>query len=442
MPDIFSIRSQELLQQPQRASEKEISTLEKEVKHLIEEISKGPRVDEANYKRFVAISNRIHKVAELNPQLKNIDETFKKHIIQTKQQQPTAGAQEVPKLRKAEAAKTAAPAEVPRPPRENHINESVLKEWIETHPDPDAKQALTELTGHIRHVSQAEFEESLQATTQHLNTVLEREGGEYVIAVAKGKSNKWVAQLAMPHLSKEPKEEISLVFPLYLQEYVRRKAKNPNETFPKCIVLFDDAAYSGEQLSRVIRNILSSINEHNNRPGSVKIPIPKIIVASPYMTNFAEHAIKEKVTDFSVGQGREKHSATRYLEILPYNRIMSIKEQIPNQKTLNVLTQMWWPNELQLGRTVPGRSPFPADVESTRDLSPSQFAHKRGVESRGTTYFSFKIPDQDSFLGPLADGTIVMEGRKIALDRTFEIIPRTVPPYKPNFDQFCKEITS
>ena len=139
---------------------------------------------------------------------------------------------------------------------------------------------------------------------------------------------------------------------------------------------------------------------------------------------------------------------------------MTIKEMIINPTTLATLTHMWWPTEANLGRArTPDGSPLKRTPEGSprmsprgrvisqmsaapveRDLSASQFAHKKGVESRGTIYFSFKIPDKDSFVGPLAEGRVVLNGHISQSVRQFHVIPKTVPPYKPHFEAFCKEI--
>jgi hypothetical protein len=457
----FSSNCRELLHHPHTASKEQIQVFEEEATQLIKDIKKRTMVSTEALKQYEELSEQIHRVAELNPQLKKIDDAFNKLIKGAPAEHVKTSVPPEAKTKKTTQKTIVAPAvEVPRPIRDNPINAQELQAWIDAHQDPLVKSALTELTKHIRHVSQEEFEASLKETTRHLNEALAREGGGYVVAVEKGKSNQWVAQLAMPDLSKKPMAEVELAIQTYLKAYEARKATDPKVTFPKSVVLFDDAAYSGEQLSRVIRTMITAINTHNERVKE-KIPMPKFIVASPYMTNFAEKAIKEKVGGLLIGKGREQYSAIKHLEILPYKQIMTIKELIPDQKTLNVLTRLWWPKEAQLGMPAalgkpalgapPLRQPFgmapagrahlQADLESTKDLSPSQFAHKRGVESRGTTYFSFKIPDQDSFLGPLAEGKIVINGQMMPSEKTFQIIPRTVPPYKPNFAQFCKEIT-
>jgi hypothetical protein len=453
---IFSESSWQLLEKPQIAKEEQIKTFEAEVKQLITDILKKSSVTGEVYKQYKMLGAGIHKVAEQNPQLKGIDEAFKAAI--GKMQPQVKGGEAMPPPAAGPSTKrqrVAPPVKVPRPIRDNPVNKKEQQAWIEAH-DQSVRPALTVLTDNIRHVSQKEFETSLKATTQRLNGILEKEGGEYVVAVEKEKSNQWVAQLALPDLSKKPMGEASLVFQVYLQEYAQRKASNPETPFPKSVVLFDDAAYSGEQLSRVIRGMILAVNTYNERAKN-KVPMPKFIVAAPYMTKFAEDAIKEKVRTLDVG----KESASKYLEIVPYERIRTIKELIPDAETLDVLTQMWWPGEAEMAAVSraplggpPPRGPFMGPPERgpgyggeaefmEKDVSPGQFFHKKGVESRGTTYFAFKVPDKDSFVLPFAEGKVVKNGVVINPKEPFEIIPLTVPPYKTkDFAKFCAEIAS
>lgn len=449
--DDLSSRVSAFAQDPQLVTSEVIESLEKEIHILMKGILQDPKMSDETYQKYQELSGRIHQIVDLDPHLVIVDQAFAQcirgiSIEETATTSPGSTSQ-------IQASILAAPALVPRPVRDNPINQAELKAWIEAHKNPKIQRALTELSSHIRHISQDEFEGSLQTTIQHLNTFLSRQGGDYVVAVEQGKSNQWVKELAEPFLVPKPKQDISLVFPLFLKEFMRRQSQEPEVIFPQCVVLFDDAAYSGEQLTRVVRGIMTSVNAYNQNPQNEKISMPTVVVASPYMTEFAEKAIKKSVGSLLVGEGDEEHSALEHLEILPYNRMMTIKELIKDQATLDHLTQMWWPAEARLESARPGKQSrtkpamkmptiqrLKAPVlEFTKDLSPSQYAHKKGVESRATTYFSFKIPDQESFVGPLSEGKVVINGR-LQPEMKFNIIPRTVPPYKPNFEVFRQEI--
>ncbi len=433
-------------------TDEELTSLEGGVQHLIGIIA----IEHANPEEFSKckeLSGRLHQIAQANPnfqKLVEIDNTFANCIFGQEGRPPIA-----PTIHKTQTI-----VKVPRPVRENLIDKAQLNAWIEAHELPKNMRALKVLAEKIVHISQEQFECALQETIQHLNGYLKETGDTYVLGVEDFKSNRWVSQLAAPYFLYPALGEASIVFAEYLSEYAIEKAKNPQVTFPKCVVLFDDAAYSGEQLTRVVRGIIQSVDSFNNKTVNEKISMPKVIIACPYMTDFSQTAIRKFVSELMIGENEKAHSALMYLTILPCQRIFSIKELIPDSAILATLTQMWWPSEAGLAqRRTPEGSPRVRTPEGSprmsprarvllqsavapveKDISVSQIAHKKGVESRATVYFSFKIPDKDSFIAPLATGTVVQDGRVSRSIKPFKIIPKTVPPYKPNFEDFCKEI--
>lgn len=154
----------------------------------------------------------------------------------------------------------------PRPSRSYPIKEREAENWINAQICEKQRKAARALIEGTRHISQAEFEEALAKSVEKFNSWLEaQESKDYVLIVSpKGISNRWVAELALPHLKTLPKQVIKYhkhsPFPSDLVEYYQ---KHPDTTK---IVFFDDAAYSciqsGEMIQKLNKlNCISQIGE-------------------------------------------------------------------------------------------------------------------------------------------------------------------------------------
>lgn len=102
----------------------------------------------------------------------------------------------------------------PRPTGSHPIKREQAENWINTHPCEIQKIAARKLVEGTTHINQTEFEFELKNSVDQFNTWLDaQENKDYVILVTEErlkKSNRWVAELALPHLKILPKEVLAL----------------------------------------------------------------------------------------------------------------------------------------------------------------------------------------------------------------------------------------
>ncbi len=216
---------------------------------------------------------------------------------------------------------------VPRPARSNSIIEDKKNEWIAAHTDPKMQEAVKALTEGIVHISQDQFEESFRQTLEDLSVSMGNK--PFSAAVEKGKSNLWMAMIAQD-LDKELYRFPTI--PLVLDVHL----KNMRDTadFPENIVLFDDAIYSGEQITRFIKGMVAAIDVHNSkREQQNRVAHPHFTVACPYITS------RGKANLESLSSERVSVS------ILAHKKILTVAESVP-EPHLATLEGVYWPTEV------------------------------------------------------------------------------------------------
>jgi hypothetical protein len=303
-----------------------------------------------------------------------------------------------------------------RPFRDNSLNRSEvngISKWISLHSTQAHREALEILTDPkkgIRHISQTEFEKVfVTKTLKEFNSLMD-EGEAYVTIIEKGKSNKWMADLAKPHLKVLPKEEATTDYASYL--------KSKEDDFPKTIVFFDDATYSGEQLKDRIGRIHGAITRKNaeidlqNQSISdsalkkSKILMPHIIIAVPFMTKVGEEKLKDAAKELQMK-----------LSVLDHEVIPTIADIFKdNPKELEVLRAMYWPTYKGRGDEDPG-------------------IIKKSPENCGSVWFDHKVPDDVSFPMEIAQGIVIDEDPEEIDKKKIVLIPKTVTPYGPLFKE-------
>jgi len=148
----------------------------------------------------------------------------------------------------------------PRPKKSNPIQKEKAENWINAH-CPSQRETARKFLSVTRHITQEEFENSLKSSVEQFNKWLQNQPSqEYNLLVtpkASYKSNRWVAELALPFLSILPKQVLTyytLPDPLEKDSIDFLKSDTA-----KIIVFFDDAAYSGLQSSTSIRSIFHNL---------------------------------------------------------------------------------------------------------------------------------------------------------------------------------------
>lgn len=151
----------------------------------------------------------------------------------------------------------------PKPSRSYPIKEQEAANWVHGHVCEKQRVAAQKLIQATRHVGQAEFESELKKSVYKFNQWLEEQGSkDYVLVVTKQfakKSNRWVAELALPHLKKLPTEVLSISNLEVTPELLSYQKEHPEI---KKFVFFDDAAYGCSQ-SKYTVNELSNLDLFN-----------------------------------------------------------------------------------------------------------------------------------------------------------------------------------
>lgn len=149
------------------------------------------------------------------------------------------------------------------------LNPDVIGPWVQSF-DEEFHPALGEMVTKVRRVSFPEFSVALGRCVLSLPKSL---NGKAVILVSQLKSNQWVAELASTYF-KFTGTYLSLGHD-DASDYVALLSKIPVKQWPTDIVLFDDASYSGNQITRHVTAIVDTMKA-NGAPGTVHVAIPFI----------------------------------------------------------------------------------------------------------------------------------------------------------------------
>lgn len=135
----------------------------------------------------------------------------------------------------------------PRPLQSYGIKKKEAQNWIDAHICEKSKKAALTFVENTLHISQNQFENELKKSIGQFNDWLENQKSkDYILLVTskrQKKSNRWVAELTLPHLKVLPKQvfdggEFSDPELKDLLDYYQQ---NPHVNK---FVFFDDAAYS------------------------------------------------------------------------------------------------------------------------------------------------------------------------------------------------------
>ncbi|MBS0624536.1 MAG: hypothetical protein JSS32_00625 [Verrucomicrobia bacterium] len=227
----------------------------------------------------------------------------------------------------------------------------------------------------VRHIPYGEFKTALLSTVRHFNSKIEGlppNDRDYIAIARNYKSNGWVTDLVLPHLTHLPTAIVNW------DSSVKYFRKTHNV---KRVVLFDDATYSGSQLSYMISTLVDLKMDFSPDPAF------KIYAAVPFMTN------PERVVHDSIRP---------YVEIMEHVHLQTVGEAF-SEAECRVL-------------------------ESQYDLS----QESRG--SMGLTYFDHKVPDYLSFPNFLAKSLTAEAEHCNPQCMDEPIIEEFTPPYKEDWE--------
>lgn len=136
----------------------------------------------------------------------------------------------------------------PRPERSYPIKEKQANQWVDAHVCKKQKEAARSFIKATQHITQQEFEAELKKSVDQFNDWLDgQESQDYILVVNSKndqKSNRWVAELALPHLKVLPKNVLAGHL-ADLNDVIEFYKENRSEI--KKFVFFDDAAYGCSQ---------------------------------------------------------------------------------------------------------------------------------------------------------------------------------------------------
>jgi hypothetical protein len=194
-----------------------------------------------------------------------------------------------------------------------------FESFIQSH-DPILQPAIQNMIEHTEHISFDEFSKSFHDVIDHLNSQIPQ-GEEYIVLVEPNKSNKWLAELALPHLSQLPKDVVTMSGLEYALE------DNPNVSR---LIFFDDASYSGEQLCRFVRdNAVKDLESQGRRDFTIHIAVP-------YLTEWAEGKL-EAINDEVQGKGT--------VVLAPHKRMEAASKQVASEH-VDTLNKNYFPTSL------------------------------------------------------------------------------------------------
>ncbi|MBS0624535.1 MAG: hypothetical protein JSS32_00620 [Verrucomicrobia bacterium] len=253
-------------------------------------------------------------------------------------------------------------------PQSHPLRPRGVEGWIDGH-SPFDRPLARKIMQRVRHIEYGEFKTALLATIRHFNREIEKlpfGDRDYVVIALNNKSNGWVTDLALPHLTHLP----SAILNWFDAEKTNFFLKHRNV---KRVVIFDDAMYSGDQLRRLTASV--TMEKENDSPDLSF----KIYIAVPFMTypSWASYEISR-----------------RYVKILQHNRIQTMETLFSPSERLDLQTQYGFSRHEQ--------------------------------RTRGLTYFDHKVPDELTFPPFLVERSTGKDEQCMIEP----IVDEFVPPYK------------
>ena len=269
--------------------------------------------------------------------------------------------------------------------------------WIHAHQE-NVKKGVQEVISTVRYVTHDAFIKQLSVSVDHANFHLAglygssyKPGMNCIVLTQEGKSNLWVAELARQYFRFNAERYMDLglndadQFVRMLQgvskniKIVREKFKN------RTIVLFDDASYSGKQMSSHLLQVRRAVQKYS-------LLIKRIVVIVPFATSFAQKAI-QKASTVPVGKTGVYISPTVALPML--------SDLTPD--VYDLIINLWYKGK------------------------------RKAAEKIGLAYFQHKVPNDQSFPGALAKGSVYHlseSGKSKSQKNSYSFIKDVIPDYK------------
>ena len=260
-------------------------------------------------------------------------------------------------------------------PKESVSPDPVLKrKWVDAH-TAEFRPIAEILIEKINHVTHEEFKSQLKESIEDFNNYLRGQSDPSYIIVIPGdfeKSALWVTSLAKEFLEFPP--ERIIMMDDYDFEEILEDSSSEN------IVIFDDAAYSGRQMSE----------EYVPKFDGVDKMFHPII---PFMTKSAEKKLEVELNKLNIEHMIHKHATMdSFSEFLSEEQKKLLREKGNNEFTVQQID---------------------------KKTNPS------GIDNLTTTYFDHKKADDWSMVTALDDGSLLSYSPE-----KIQFIPEVTSPYK------------
>lgn len=226
------------------------------------------------------------------------------------------------------------PAKITQP---NVVNSQEISDYLATVADKPRWHTLKKkLFDHIDCIKFQDLQNGLASCCGELNKLLDNK--DYIVGFVPQKSQKWIAELALPLLNKPPK---GYFLPHCAQSYDHATGIKTEQrqcslySSNRDMVIFDDASYSGTQISETILKLKEGIINFKNETFHLYLVIPFISSIAENRLKFAtQPLIWQKDVDSTPGKiGKLKvHLLTTDRKIKAMTEVFSDSEIVELMK--------------------------------------------------------------------------------------------------------------
>ncbi len=277
-----------------------------------------------------------------------------------------------------------------RPWLSNLFDLEKLRRWVNAHPRK-WRPLIRLIAKNIHHVSQEKFEEALQEAVDDFKSKF---SGSYLmmnLEMSQPDSVEWVRSLVLEKGLPAP------VNPDLSQSMIEALRANPEVLD---VVIADDASYTGDALGSYILRIQEHFPERKLR----------FHVLVPFMTRASVSTVKKKVSERTPSK----------IYFYKHRQIETLEEILKKAS----------PKYIQMAKELY------AGHHSDLNFDDYNFEHDK---VRTLTYFDHKVPDTLSFFKHILDGWVLgLNGRFQVSKGRFSLIPKTVEPYHPDYQEWAK----
>jgi hypothetical protein len=265
----------------------------------------------------------------------------------------------------------------PRLTRPNRIQPEVIQDFFKDYEDTEEIQLEKKLFDNLDCITYEELQRGLDFCCKELNTLLDNQ--PYAVGFLPEKSGEWVAELALPRMNLPP--QFSFYHVTDTAGWSAVPKKDISDDRVDHFVIFDDGAYTGKQLSKIIADMDEKLKD---RPRPCHLYI---------------------VVLFSSSHADKKLSAKAFKSTHIYTHILTTDRRI------KAMTDCF---------SIPEIDKL---TEIADDTTMYRNAGRRYKCNKCLSFMEWKVPDYTSM-------PHTVKWRKISKNETLKFITSFPPPYK------------